>query len=686
MANFEAKNIRNIVFLGHSGSGKTTLAEALLYTGGVIPKVGSVTEGTTVSDYNEDEKEKKCSLGSSLMTITTGSMKINMLDTPGYTDFIGEAIGALEAVDAGMIVVNAQAGIEIGAERGYKLLKAKGIPSVFFVNRLDKEHADFDKCVEAISKKVGKGCAVITYPAGKETAFKGVVNLLNKTSVENLPEEDKTKAKRALDSLAEAVAETDDALLEKYLEKGELSAEELSGALRKAVIELKITPVLCGCAASSIGVKELLEFIAKYLPSPADKGAVEALKGDGSEKIAVEPNANKPFSALIFKTLSDPYLGQISIFKIFSGRLQSNTGFFNVTKGVREKIGPLFSLLGKSQIPMEAAQAGDIVCVSKLKETSTGDSLSDEKNQIRFGDIPFPEPAISFSLKPKTRSDEDKISNALHKLTAEDPTFKIIRDEETKELVASGMGDMHINMMINRMKTRYGVQVDLGTPKVAYKETITANGDAQYRHKKQTGGAGQFAEVWMKIEPLARGTGFEFVDEVVGGAIPRPFIVSCEKGVKSAMKNGCLAGFPVVDVRAIVYDGKTHPVDSKDIAFQIAARQGFKEACLKARPVILEPIMDVDVVVPDEFMGDITGSLNSRRGRVMGMEPGDGVQTIKAKVPLEEMYKYVNELKSITGGRGTYTMSFSHYEVVPSNLAQVIIEKAKQVKKEETEE
>jgi elongation factor G len=400
----------------------------------------------------------------------------------------------------------------------------------------------------------------------------------------------------------------------------------------------------------------------------------------------VELKEAGPFSALVFKTLSDPYLGQISIFKAFSGKLQSNGTFYNVSRGVKEKIGQVFTLLGKVQAPADSVQAGDIACVAKLKDTVTGDSICDEKNQLKFDELKFPEPAISFSLKPKTRSDEDKISAALHKLTAEDPTFKVTRDEQTKEMIASGMGDMHINIMINRMKMRYGVQVDIGTPKVAYKETITSKGDAQYRHKKQTGGAGQFAEVWMRIEPLDRGTGFEFVDEVVGGAIPRPFVVSCEKGIKTALNSGALAGFPVIDVRAIVYDGKTHPVDSKDIAFQIAARHAFKESMLKAKPVILEPVMDVDIVVPDEFMGDITGSLNSRRGRVMGMEPGDGSQTIKAKVPLEEMYKYVNELKSITGGRGSYTMTFSHYEVVPSNLAQVIIEKAKATKKEEVEE
>lgn len=686
MPTFDAKDIRNVLLLGHSGCGKTTLGEAILYKAGAIPKMGSVGDGTTVSDYNDDEKEKKCSLGSSMISFTYNSKKINMIDTPGYTDFVGEIVGGLTVADASLIVVNATGGVEIGTERAYRMSREKSVSCAFFINKLDKEHADFDKCLDAMKKKFGKGCVIVSYPIGSEASFKGVANLLGASDAPGLSDNDKANIKCAKDALAEAVAETDDALLEKYLEKGELSTDELKGALKKAVSSGKVSPVLCGSAEKDIGVKELLDMMADYFPSPVDAPPAEGVKPDSEEKVALEPKADRPFAALVFKTLSDPYIGQISIFKVFSGALQSNGGFFNINKGSREKIGQLFSLMGKAQTPIDSVRAGDIACVSKLKDTTTGDSLSDEKNQVKLSDIMFPEPAISFSLKPKTRSDEDKISNALHKLTAEDPTFKVTRDEQTKEMIASGMGDMHINMMIQRMKMRYGVQVDLGTPKVAYKETVLGKGDAQYRHKKQTGGAGQFAEVWMRVEPLPRGTGFEFVNEVVGGAIPRPFIVSCEKGIKVAMQSGVLAGFPVVDIRAIVYDGKTHPVDSKDIAFQTAARKGFKESVQKAKPVILEPIMDVDVMVPDEFMGDITGSLNSRRGRIMGMEPGDGIQVIKAKVPLEEMYKYVNELKSITGGRGTYSMTFSHYEIVPSNLAQAIIEKAKLTKKEEAED
>ncbi len=686
MATFDPKDIRNIILLGHSGSGKTSLAEAILYSAGAILKMGSVSDGNTISDYNEDEKEKKHSASSSLMSFIYKDKKINIIDTPGYTDFAGEMIGGLRAADACIVVVNATSGIEIGTERSFRMAMERGVPCIFFVNMLDKEHADYDKCFDDIKKKFRKHCVAVDYPVGKESAIKEAVNVLTRKGIEALPDNERSRVNSLAGELSEAVAETDDALLEKYLEKGELAPDELMGAFKKAIIAGEVTPIMCGSSIRAIGAKELLDMIVDYFPSPADRPKVDGVKPDTSEKISVEPNIDAPFSAIVFKTLSDPFIGQISLFKVFSGKLNSNNGFYNVSKGTREKIGQIFSLLGKSQTPMSMVQAGDVACVAKLKETSTGDSLSDERNPVKLEDIQFPEPAISFSLKPKTRADEDKISTALHKLTAEDPTFKVTRDEQTKEMIASGMGDMHINTMINRMKVRYGVQVDLGTPKVAYKETITAKGDAQYRHKKQSGGAGQFGEVWLKVEPLQRGAGFEFADEVVGGAIPRPFIVSCEKGIQSALQAGPLAGFPVVDVKAIVYDGKTHPVDSKDIAFQIAARHAFKEAVLKSRPIILEPIMDVDIMVSDEFMGDITGSLNSRRGRVMGMEPGEGAQTIKAKVPLEEMYKYVNELKSITGGRGTYTMSFSHYEMVPSNLAQVIIEKAKQTRKEEVEE
>ncbi|UCD55262.1 MAG: elongation factor G [Candidatus Omnitrophota bacterium] len=623
--------IRNIILLGHSHSGKTQLSEALIFAGGAIPKAGKVDEGTTISDYNEDEHERKISINSSILHFTKDSIKVNLIDTPGYSDFIGEVLGGLRAADSAIIVVNAVNGIEIGTDRALKLVERNNLPAVIFINKMDKENADFNKCRDSLKERLGRKCVV-------------------------LPE-------KITESFVENVAETDDALLEKYLDKGNLEEGEIKLALKKAVAERKIIPLMAGSAATNTGVKELLDFIVDTMPPPG------------------EPS-NAFFSAQVFKTISDPYIGQISIFRIFSGSISSNTSLYNASKETTEKIGQLFAMEGKREIQVSSASAGDIAACAKLKNTSTGDSLSTEKNPVVFKEFQFPEPAISFSIKPKTRSDEDKISNALHKLTAEDMTFKITRDQQTKELIASGMGELHINVMVKRLQKRFGVQVNMGTPKVAYKETITAKGESHYRHKKQSGGAGQFAEVWIRIEPLARGAGFEFVDEIVGGAIPAAFVVSCEKGIKAAIQEGALAGFPTVDVKAIVYDGKTHPVDSKDIAFQIAARHAFKEAVLKAKPVLLEPIMDVDVTVPDEYMGDITGSLNSRRGRIMGMEPGIGIQVIKAKVPLEEMYKWANELKSLTGGRGNYAMRFSHYEIVPSNVNQMIIEKAKRAKEE----
>ena len=676
----KVEDIRNIIMLSHSHAGKTALSEAILYNGGAISKMGSVTEGTTISDYNDDEKERKSSINSAVLHTAYNNKKINIIDAPGYSDFVGEVVGGLRAVEACVLVVSAVDGWQIGTDQVFKFIKKMSLPTVIFINKMDKENANFEKALNAVIAKFGKKCVVVGYPIGAHSGFKGVANLLTKDKVSEIPSEEKSRSDKLTQSLIETAAEADDELLEKYLDKGELSSDELDTALQKGVLSGNVVPVIAGSATSNMGVKDLMDVIAKYLPSPAAKSC-EATNSD-NEKITIEPKLESTFSAQVFKTVSDLYVGQISIFKVFSGKLSSNSSFYNVSKGSSEKIGQLFFPQGKKEEPAESIIAGDIGAVAKLKNTQTGDSLANEKNQVKFDDIAFPEPAISFSIKPKTRSDEDKISNAIHKLTAEDLTFKTTRDQQTRELVASGIGDLHINVMINRMKKRYGVMVDLGTPKVAYKETISGKGEAHYKHKKQSGGAGQFAEVWLKVESLPKGSGFEFVDEIVGGAIPAQFVMSCEKGIRSALLSGVLAGFPLVDLKAIVYDGKTHPVDSKDIAFQIAAREAFKESCQKAKPTILEPIMNVEIIAPDEYMGDITGTLNSRRGRVMGMVPADGLQAIKAKIPLDEMYKYANELKSITGGRGTYTMEFSHYEAVPSNLAQAIIDRVKKVKEE----
>jgi elongation factor G len=630
MAEYKTDKIRNVVFMAHSGAGKTSLIETMLFKADAIGAVGSIAQGNTVGDYNQDEIERKTTINTKVMNLNWGDCHVNIIDTPGFADFVGDILSGLAAAEAAVVIIDASGGIQVGTERSWNFLEEKKLPRIIFINKLDKENTDVKKITDDIVKKFGKRCVAIS-----ETLSEAQI---------------------------ESIAESDDKLIEKFLETGKLSDEEIKEGLSKAILSGKIVPVLSGSAGRQEGVKELLDFIVNYLPAPTVKEG--------------------PFSALVFKTVVDPYIGQISIFKVFSGSVNPDFNFLNNTKGQKERGGQLLELQGKTTSPKTKAIAGDIAGVAKLKITQTGDTICDEKTPVQLEAIKFPEPAISFSIKPKTRGDEDKILGSLNKLSYEDPSFQILRDAQTKELVVSGLGDLHLDVMIHRLKSRFNVEVEIGTPKVAYKETITAKGDAQYRHKKQSGGAGQFAEVWMRIEPLPRGQGFEFVDDIVGGAIPGPFVVSCEKGIHSIMATGILAGFPITDVRAVVYDGKTHPVDSKDIAFQIAARSGFKEAFLKANPVLLEPIMDVEISAPEEYMGSITGTISSRRGRIAGVESN----SVKAKMPLAEMYKYASELKSITSGRASYTMRFSHYEEVPTKIAQTIIAQAKSQKEEEKEE
>lgn len=679
------KDIRNVVFLSHSSEGKTTLVENLLFASGAIQKAGSIDEKNTVSDFNDDEKERKSSINLSVAYYEKDGVKVNLLDAPGYLDYIGDAMAGISAADAFVLLIDAVGGVKVGTTKFWKVVRELNMPGLIVINKMDKENADFSKVMEDVIKRFGKNCVPICYPIGAHASFQGLENLITGEGIDRLEGDAKARAEALTKNLTEGVAESNDALLEKYLETGQIPRPELVKALRVGIDEAKIIPVIPAAAVKGIGVGEIIDIIRDYFPSPLDEPAPEADGSDG-RKIRVEPKTEDAFSAQVFKTISDPFSGQISVMRVRSGKVGSNQTVMNVSREGTEKFGQLFFLKGKEQVHADLAVAGDIVAVAKLRNTETNDTLCDEKRPIKFRDMSFPEPAVSFSIKPKTKADEDKISNVLHKLTAEDPAFKITRDEATHEMIVSGMGELHVRTMISRMKHRYSVDVDMGTPKIAYKETISGRGDSQYRHKKQSGGAGQFAEVWMKVAPLSRGEGFKFVDDVVGGAIPRSFILSCEKGVRGAMKEGFLAGFPVVDIEVTVYDGKTHPVDSKDIAFQIAAAHAFRESCLKAKPVLLEPIMHVEITVPEENMGDVTGSLHTRRGRVMGMEAETGQEVVKAHVPLEEMYKYANDLKSLTGGKATYSMTFSHYEIVPSNISEkVIAANPKRHKKEEEE-
>ena len=651
----DVQNKRNFILLGHAQSGKTTLSENLLYFCKAITRKGTIADGTTVSDYSFDEIERKNSINSSFLYCDYKDYRVQIIDTPGYADFFGEVISGIRAVDSAVIVVDAASGVEVGTERAWQLLEETNLPCIIFINKLDKEGTDADKALIDIKDRLSKKAVTIT----------------------------------SLDApdLVETIAESDDKLLEKYLEGTKLTTEELTRGLRQAVIKRNIFPVVSGSAMNEKGIEELLNDIIAYCPSPIERPKVEASDPKNAEvKKEIIFKEDGPFSAFVFKSISDPYVGQLSLLRVFSGALLSNTGFYNANKRTKERIGQIYLLQGKEQRGIDAASCGDIVAIAKLKETVTSDSLCEEKDQILFDPLVFPEPAISASVKPKSRQDEDKISGALSKLACEDPTFKVTHDPQTKEMIISGLGDQHLSVMIVRLKKRFNVEVELGTPKVSYKETITKSVKVQGKFKRQSGGRGQYGDCWIEVGPLERGKGVEFIDKIFGGAIPRNFIPSVEKGVVQACLEGAVAGYPIVDMCVRLVDGSYHEVDSSDMAFQIAGSMALRKAVMAAGPVLLEPIMDVEVVIPEESLGGITGDINSRRGRIMGMEVRGRSQVLKAQVPLSEMFTYANDLRSITGGRGMYTMRYSHYEEVPHKIALNIINQYQATKKQEQEE
>jgi len=648
----DAKNKRNFILLGHAQSGKTTLAESLLYFCKATNRKGKVEDGTTVSDYSFDEVERKNSINSSFLFCDYQNFRIQIVDAPGYADFFGEVISGLRAVDGAIIVVDAASGVQVGTERSWEALEQAGLPCMIFINKMDKEGSDVNKALADIKSRLSKNCVII----------------------ESLEDP----------LLMEAIAESDDRLLEKYLSVLRLSIDEIKAGLAEAVHKRKLFPVVAGSGLTDKGIKDLLDDIMQYLPSPMER--VPILAADPAkpeEKKEILLSAEAPFSAFVFKNISDPYVGQLSLLRVFSGKLASNTGFYNVGKRLKERIGQIYILQGKEQRQQEEASCGDIVAIAKLKETGVADSLSSEKEQFLFEGMSFPEPAISSSVKPKSREDEERISVALHKLCAEDPTFKVTHDPQTKELIVSGLGDLHLDVMVGRMKKRFNVAVDLGTPKVSYKETISKSAKVQGKFKRQSGGRGQYGDCWITVEPLERGKGLEFVDKIFGGSIPRNFIPSVEKGVRQAAAEGAVAGYPIEDIRVTLVDGSYHEVDSSDMAFQIAGSMALRKAVSEAGPVLLEPIMDVEVTIPEESLGGISGDINSRRGRIMGMEIKDKTQVVKAQAPLSEMFKYANDLRSITAGRGSYTMHFSHYEEVPHKFAASIISQYQAAKKHE---
>ncbi len=678
--------IRNIGMVGHGGVGKTSLVEGMLFAAGAVNRLGRVDDGTTTTDFDPDEIKRKISLSTSAAYCDYKGHRLNFVDTPGYGDFISDARAGLRAVGGAIVVVDAVAGVQVQTEKVWKMANDYGLPRIVVINRMDRERADFSRALDSLQRRLKGRLCPLQVPIGAEAGFRGVVDLVKmkaalvadgKPREAEIPGEVLDTAKEWREKLTEAVAETDDDLLAKYLEEGSITEGEMLGALRKAIASGTLVPVLAAAATRLIGIQPLMDLIVEEFPSPADVGAVEGteVKTKAAGTRAADPKA--PFAALVFKTISDPHVGKLSVFRVYSGTLRSDSQVFNATRGTRERVGHIGWLQGKTQKAMDALGPGEIGVVAKLKDTLTGDTLCDEASPIVLSGIAFPEPAISFAIQPKSRGDEDKISTALHRMAEEDPTLHHHFDPETKQLLVSGMGQMHVEMVVERMKRKYNVDVLVLPPRIPYKETVKGRAEVQGKYKKQTGGRGQYGDTWLRIEPLTRGGGFEFVDDIFGGAIPRNFIPSVEKGVRDCMKRGIYAGYPVVDLRVTLYDGSYHDVDSSDMAFQIAASMGLQKGFLEARPILLEPVMNVEVTAPADNAGDVIGDINGRRGRVIGMEPDGEIVAVRAQVPMAEMLTYESTLRSMTGGRGAYSMEPSHYEEVPAHIAEKVVKEAK---------
>jgi elongation factor G len=673
----DATKVRTVVVVGHAAAGKTSLVDAMLYMTKTVPTHGRVANGTSAADNLPEEIERKITIHAKPFFLQAHGHPVTVLDTPGFPDFLGETAAAIRAADAAIVVVDAVHGVDVGTRRLWKWLEEQRKPRLIFVSKLDKEQADFEKTVAQIQEVFGKNCVPFELPQGQEAAFAKVLNLRTTPEAE-VPAELREQFHAAHQALEEAAAEQDDAMLEKYLGGTELTLDEITKGTHVGVARGAIVPICCGSAEKELGVRQLLEAVTSLLPAPADNGAWTA-----EDDVPVEPKANAPFSGQVFKVTVDPYAGALAYVRVVSGILKPDMDVVNGTRGGKERIPQMLHIIGKTQSTVAEAGPGEIVALAKLKDTHLGDTLCEASRPVKFRPIQFPKPVAYAAVHPHTQKDEEKISVALHRTEAEDGTFRAERNPNTKQLVIAGMGDTHLANIVEGWKRKLGVSVDLSTPKVDYKETITARAEGHYKHKKQSGGRGQYGEAYLKLAPLERGAGFQYVDEVVGGTIPRNFIPAVEKGCVEALQAGVVAGYQVVDVQATVYDGSYHDVDSNELSFKISGLQAFKDAMQKARPVLLEPVMNVAVFVPDQYMGDITGDLNHRRGRIMGVEPADGLQCIKAQVPQSEMFKYSSELRSMTGGRGSFEMEPSHYETVPAHIAQKVVAEAAAQKKAE---
>ena len=667
MASISSDSIRNVVFLSHSSAGKTILSEAAIHISGAISRLGTILDGNTVSDHEPEEIKRQSSVQTSIVPCDWKNNKINIIDSPGYSDFRGEVMSALSVADSSILVVSASSGVEVGTIQMWNLSEEQKLPQCIFINKLERENTDFNAVVDEIIEKFGRKCVPIQIPNGAENSFTKAINLLEKN--EDSSDQNFIDAK---EKLIEVIAETDDDLTLKYLEGEEISSSELLLALKSAVKSRSIIPVLVGSAINEVGVTELLDSIVDLMPSPVESDV--RILAEGANDDAVEPKSNI-LSSFVFKTTADPFVGKLSYVRVYSGVLNSDSSIWNSKQSKNERVGQLYVMVGKEQKPVSELVAGDIGAVAKMASTLTSDTISVKENSIQFKDIFFPEPIHKMAESPKTKSDLDKITSSLNKIVEEDPSLNLSRNSDTLELLLGGLGDVHIDISLEKIKRKFGVEIESKFPKVAYKETVGNLAKAEYRHKKQSGGHGQFAHVCLEVEPLSRGSGFQFTDKVVGGAVPKEYIPSVEKGCNKAIGNGVISGFPVVDLKVTLYDGSFHPVDSSGICFEIAGEHAFSDCVKQANPVLLEPVMKIAVTVPDLDTGDVISDLNGKRAKILGMEPnGNGTTIINAEAPQAELLRYSMDLRSVTQGRGTFEMEFDHYEDVPAHLFQKLVE------------
>ena len=685
MKNYGIDLLRNVGLIGHGGVGKTSLAEAMLFVAGETKRLGQVDNGSSIFDYEPEEIKRQVSISAMLGFCEWNKFKINIIDTPGYSNFAADAKGCMGVMDGAVVVINAEEGVQTQTEKVWGWAEESGVRRLVFFNGMNRERADFAAALAGTGDLLTPKPVAVQLPIGSGDGFRGVVDVIRETAhlfaadgsgkmeKSEISEDLADAVSEARELLMEAAAEGDDELLEKYLENGALSTEEIVTGLAAGVREGRVVPALCGAADKLIGIQPLLAAVVEMLPSPLDRPSMGGKDQDSGEAVAVEADENGPLLAQVFKTVSDPYAGRLTFFRVFSGTLSSDSNVMNGSQDERERIGQLYCVQGKEQISVESLSAGDLGAVAKLKVTKTGDTLREEKSTVLFNPIDFPKPAISFAVVPKAKGDEEKVSTSIQRLMEEDPTLKLSRDPQTKEMILSGIGDLHLEVAMEKMKRKFGVEVEFHTPRVPYLETIRRSAQAQGKYKKQTGGRGQYGDTWIEIIPMTRGGGFEFINKIVGGAIPKQYIPAVEKGIIESMETGPVAGYPVTDIQVRLYDGSFHNVDSSEMAFKIAGSMGFKKAFMEARPVLLEPHANMEISVPGDMVGDVIGDLNSRRGKVLGMKPMGAVQVVQAQAPLAEVLTYAISLRALTADRGSFAMEFSHYEEVPALMAEKVI-------------